>query len=177
MPDLDKMVFLEDWSSSIPQTSGHSFQFMDFTVDPLHGPFLISGTTGPIWVEKIRPENVVRVAQCSLSKLSILRVLRAIYEKSMECSWGSIVGSNEEAFAYLGEYGHRSTTTLRNVFAVDVVIPKDLKKVGILGVVGQEGYLLIHDPSRSVAFVKYGDGLLGRSPVGSGDIDQNIRSK
>jgi len=82
----------------------------DIPVDPLCAPYLVTSSTGVMWVEEPHPGNVVRAAVREVTPGAIFTELfEAIVKRGMKDKWGSVHPYSEkglqEAVRYLAYYG------------------------------------------------------------------------
>ncbi len=145
----------------------------------LDGPFLVSGSRGPLWIENKFPSGSVRAAVLRSPRDFMFRsAVEAIALKSKELSWGSVnpctkagVKASIDHLAYygLGEveayFGDGFDPDLfpEGLFATEevwvpsgwaVILPKDKSFVGTLFDFGQDrNSLVIHNASRGVGLL------------------------
>ena len=77
----------------------------DIPVDPLTAPYLITSTTGVVWVEKPHPGDVLRVAVRTVTPGEIFtELLQAIIERSLKEEWGSVLPYTGKGLGLAFEY-------------------------------------------------------------------------
>jgi len=80
------------------------------SVDPLCAPYLVTSSTGVVWVEKPHPGDVVKAAvRITAPGVIFTELLEAIIKRSETDDWGSVCPYNakglKEAIQYLSFYG------------------------------------------------------------------------
>lgn len=174
--DLATFLNVEDWTGISPRSVASALSFIDFVVDPNLGPFLISGTRGLIWVDCIldRPSRRVRVGMCPPHEITPHKILGMIRNRAEESRWGTVCSSLGDAVRHLQLHSYKTVKVLFNgeepplpegavAQKVDflhskelVVVSAEAADVGTVGVALQDPPqigVIIHDPSRSIAFV------------------------
>lgn len=144
----------------------------------LDGPFLVSSTTGFLWVNDKFPSGVVRAAVRKVPPMFLFReAVQEVCEYSLEFGWGSVAPASleglQQAQGHLKEYGFGSLSILHDpgwalaglktpASAEEVswlpagwaiVVPADRAYLGtLLDFNEAKCALVLHNPSRGIAF-------------------------
>lgn len=113
----------------IPMRENQVPLMMEFPVDPLSFPVLVSSSKSLVWIKPKKKREVVRAAIRSIESYGgfFREVLDVFWNESVQSRWGSALPLSESgidsAFLFLEEMGHTECEVLCSEDLVDVIAP------------------------------------------------------
>ena len=157
---------------------------MEFEVNPVTSPFLVTSTTSLLWVEEAFPGDVVRVAvRKGVKDVGVLyrEILEAVKKRGQTEDWGNVSPGTPDgvkaAIEYVKSYDIEKVEILarpksgltHKTFGAEikptswlpegcfVVVPKDRLYLGRVSMFGRGTFLaVLHNPARGLALA-WGD--------------------
>lgn len=152
---------------------------VEYPVDPLSAPYLVTSTRSVMWVDHASREGYIRAAVRKVPNIAALslEMLQAIKQMGTECHWGNCAGFTSQGICqvvdHVRSYGLDNLEILVHVASVSelpenlpaqiapvkwlplktaVVLPVDRNYVGFASFVGSDDHMIaiIHNASRGV---------------------------
>jgi len=107
---MSNLLTVKKFTSKAAERGKVPLMIEDVPVDPLCAPYLVTSSTGVMWVEKAHPGDVVRIAVREVTPGAIFTELfEAIVTRSIKDKWGSVLPHTEKgllaAINYLAYFG------------------------------------------------------------------------